>query len=102
MGYKSPKQHFDQKLKKAEAEKDFERVAELFQQYGSYLELIAEEPKLSTSKELVHVPNGDPTVAEEQEALLNGTIHASLVEMGFESGARVGVLPEAKMFPGDD
>lgn len=62
---------FEMKMKAAVAERNFDRVAELFHQFGCYLDLVEPMPKPMT-KALVHVPRDEPTVHEEQMYVLSG------------------------------
>lgn len=72
-------QMFNEKIKLAIKARDWNQVTHLFHLYGCHLELIEPIP----SKELEHVPADEPTVMEEQQALLDGTIEASEKAMNF-------------------
>lgn len=62
---------------------DWTAVEHLFNLYGSYLELLDDGHDHKYSGQIVLVGHGEPSVEEEQTALLNGTIERTGHEMGY-------------------
>lgn len=63
---------FNQKMRLAIEQRDFDQVAHLFHLYGCYLELVEPIPETSSSKELVHIDPLEPSVHAEQMYVLSG------------------------------
>ncbi len=82
MSYKTKaEQMFTEKVDIALAHRDFASLEVVFHQYGCYLQLIEAAPYISESKELVFVGHNEPTVEEEQYAVLSGEVERVCHEM---------------------
>lgn len=80
MGKFKPKaeQMFEEKVQWGIEQRDWAFVEETTRQFEAYLKLI--EPMEAPSKELEFVGHNEPTLIEEQQALLSGEIHRAAEE----------------------